>query len=239
MKTKILMLVLLCVVTTSCKKVTNVEVVAPVDTGSLKYQLTDGSGKGLANIKVHAYRARQFDNHYYIEEGDYSDTARTNSQGIASFASLKPDTYVIKSNNIPLDRIHYNTTEYVQIVAGLEKSAITKVTDFSGLVNMKLITDMTPDSKLPGCGVALVENPPAPWGEDLRKALDAAVVKGISDSNGRISLKIPSDVTYYTILFSPDKRVITVSNIVFILSKGEVRNESLHAGVYEDALNNR
>jgi hypothetical protein len=234
MKTNILVLLLLSIATTSCKKVTNVEVVAPFDSGSFKYQLTDGAGKGVANLKVQAYKARENQGIHYIEEGDYSDTARTNAQGIVVFPKLKADNYILKCNNILLNKLHYFTTEYVQVVAGVEKSKVTRIPDFSGQVNIKLITDMSPNSKLPNYGIALVENHPDLFGDGLKKALDAAVVKGMTDSNGLVSFTIPSDVSYYTLIYRPDKSKIKLLNDVHILSKGDVRTATVHAGDYDE-----
>jgi hypothetical protein len=169
-----------------------------------------------------------------MKEGAYSDTARTNMEGIVVFSKLKADNYILKAGEITLNKLIYNTTEYVQVVAGVEKGKVTKISDFSGHVNIRLITDMSPDSKLPNYGVALVSNHPDQFGDGLKKALNAAVVKGMTDSNGLITFTIPSDATYYMLIFSPDKSKVKLLNAQYTLSKGEIRNAIVHAGDYDE-----
>jgi hypothetical protein len=57
MKNSILILLSLTLSLSSCKKITNVKAIEPIDSGSFKYQLVNDAGEGVANIKVRAYRA--------------------------------------------------------------------------------------------------------------------------------------------------------------------------------------
>jgi len=128
--------------------------------------------------------------------------------------------------------LHYNTTDFVQVVDGVEKSKVSKISDFSAKVNIKLITQMFPELALPGYGVALVSKyPPDNSYDTLRKLVDEAVVKGLTDTEGFISFTIPSDVTYQVLLYRPDKSKIRFAyETAFTFVQGYIHNTSIHAG---------
>ncbi len=217
----------------SCEKITNVEVVDPLKTGSFRYQLLDDFGKGVANIKVHAYRAKKNEDSYYLPDDAYSDTLRTDAEGAVVFSALKAGNYVLKAAGISLNKVHYNTTEYMQVVAGHEKSRATKISDFSGRVKIRLITQMVPELTLPDFGIALVDKYPMDTSQEgLRKVIDEAVIKGMTDANGQASFTIPSDVSYYLLIFRPDKSRIQFLSDVYTLDKGGLDDRTVHAGDY-------
>lgn len=69
-----------------------------------------------------------------------TDSAITNSDGEVYFTDLLPNNYQLKTDFIKLNNNDYSIDEYVQITACIERKKIKKVTDFSGILKIRLLS---------------------------------------------------------------------------------------------------
>jgi len=212
MKYKIMLLVGLCVIIVSCKKITNVKIADSASTGKLSYQVLDDSGKGLPGVKVSVYNTEENSSGIYYEPSKVVDTLRTNADGIASFLSLFPANYLIVTDSPAVNKVKYNTREFAQVVAGLDKKKVVKASDHSGYLKVTLMSSQDYATPLKNMGIAAVPYPMVMTSRDIRGVLDAALISGITNENGFAAIKIPANIRYMLIVYSLNKGVISYLN---------------------------
>jgi hypothetical protein len=203
MKYQIILLLALCVLMSSCKKVTNVKLIASEAAGKLSYQLSDDAGKGLAGVKVSVYDIEPNNNTGIPNSNTLVGTILTDQQGIAYFSELLPKNYLVTTDSVTVNKVKYLTDEFVQVVAGMEKKKVTKVSEFSGLLNITLISNSDYRTPLKNLGVvAYPINAGQPNSINIRSFINDAVLKGVTDVNGFVSIKVPSNVNFDFIVYN-------------------------------------
>lgn len=203
MKCQITLLLALSVLIISCKKVTNVKLVASETAGKLSYQLSDDSGKGLAGVKVSVYDTETNFSPGTPNPNSLVGTVRTDQEGIAYFSELLPKNYLVTTDSVTVNKVKYLTDEFVQVVAGTEKKKTIKVSEFSGLLNITLISNSDYRTPLKNLGVvAYPINAGQPNSTNVKALINAAVLKGVTDVNGFVSIKVPSNVSFDFIVYN-------------------------------------
>lgn len=203
MKCKIILLLGLSVLIVSCEKITNVNLVDGVSTGKLSYKLNDNSGKGLVGVKVSIYDANNSYDTTTPNPAALVETAQTNQEGIAYFSDLAPRNYLVTADSPAVNNLKYRTTEFVQVVADIEKKKTLNVTEFSGLINIILVSRDDYRTPLKNVGVvAFPINEPGPNSDNINAYIKTAPLKGVTDENGSVSFKVPSNVYFDFIVYS-------------------------------------
>jgi hypothetical protein len=209
MKYKILILLCLTCIIVSCEKVTNIKIIDSPSTGKLNYKIVDDSGIGLSAVKVSVYENRVNSSGIYFDPAALIDTVRTDKNGVAAFSNLVPANYLIVTDSPTVNKVKYNTREFIQMVAGVEKNRTTKASEFSGFINVTMRSNLDYSTPLKNMGVAAVPyNPNHLTSDNIRSILNAAVITGITDDNGYVTIKIPSNIDYTLVAYSLDKGAI-------------------------------
>lgn len=210
MKYKVMLLLGLSGIVVSCEKITNVKLLEPASTGKLSYKIVDDSGRGLTGVKVSLFENRGITTSYYLDPTALKDTLRTNQDGVAVFSNLFPDNYLIVTDSPRVNNIKYNTREFVQVIAGIEKKKVTVASEFSGSLKITLRSMYDFRTPLKNMGVAAVPySPNKNLTDNISAVIDAAAITGITDENGFVSLKIPSNINYYLLVYSLDRSAFT------------------------------
>lgn len=203
MKCKIILLLGLTVLTLSCQKITNVKLVDGISTGKLSYKVVDDSGNGMAGINVSIYDSKIIYSATSPNPNALIGTIKTNPEGIANFSDLLPENYLVTADSPVVNKVKYRTEEFVQIVADTEKKKAVKVTDFSGLLNITLISRNDYRSPLKNMGVvAFPGNGSQPSSAHIRAIINESPLKGVTDGNGFLSIKVPSNIYFDFIVYN-------------------------------------
>jgi len=230
MKYQIMLLLALCVFMSACKKVTNVKLIDSPAAGKLSYQLSDDAGKGIAGVKVSVYDPEL----YYItllpNANSLVGSVRTDENGIAYFPDLLPKNYQVITDSVKVNKVNYLTDEYVQVVAGAEKKKNIKVSDFSGLLNITLISNNDYRTPLKNLGiVAYPTNAGQPNSVNVRSFINDAVLKGVTDVNGFVSIKVPCNVSFDFIIYNLTNNNVGYGYGAFSVAKGGKTTASLYS----------
>lgn len=196
MKCKFVIILALLIAMVSCKDDINVNLTDPEVTGKLSYKLNDDDGKGVAGVTVYLQNTELSSDSYLSV-----DSALTNNEGIAYFSDLPPQNYQLTTNAITVNNNHYLIKEYVQITAGIERKKITKITDFSGILNIRLLYfyDYTPVNNQ---GVAAYPiNTVIPNSNNISDVLKQSTLKGLTDKDGYVSIKVPANTVFDFIIY--------------------------------------
>lgn len=207
MKCKIMVLFGLFILALSCKKITNVKLVDGVNSGKLSYKLVDDAGKGLAGIKVSLYDAQMSLNTSYPAPNALIGTITTDQDGVAYFSDLLPKNYLVTADTVIVNSLRYRTNEFVQVVAETDKKKNTKVSDFSGFLNLTLISNIDYRTPLKNVGVvAYPVNDIKLNSGNIFDVINSSTLKGITDANGFVSFRVPSDMTFDFIVYNLTNR---------------------------------
>jgi len=196
MNSKLMLFILLSAVLSSCKKTTNVDVTVSTS-GKLTYKLLDDSGKGMPRVKVSL-----FDNNpsYYSNASILLDTRVTDENGLVDFGDLNPSNYRVYPDSPVVNNVKYNFFEHVQVITGATKHKEAKVTDYSGTFKIKLQNTNSQAQK--GIGVLLVPAQKFIYSSTVTNLIALADYKGLSDDAGMVTLKVPSDKAYTTLIYN-------------------------------------
>nr|WP_288813325.1 prealbumin-like fold domain-containing protein [uncultured Sphingobacterium sp.] len=175
----------------SCKEEVIVNLVDGEVAGELRYKLTDDTGKGLSGIKVYL-----FDPGSKQDPNLLTDSATTNSDGEVYFTNLLPNNYQLKTDFVQLNNNDYRVDEYVQITAGIERKKATKLTDFSGILRIRLLSYQT-NAPIKDQGVvAFPVNKIHVTSDNVADVVKRSTLKGMTDKNGYINLKVPANTDF-------------------------------------------
>lgn len=194
---------LLMAVFVSCKKTTNLDV-SFSNSGKLSYKLMDDAGKGIPNVKVSL-----FDHiaNYYSGNTILIDERQTDVNGLVDFGDLNPKSYLIVADSAKVKNVNYSIKEYVQVVTGVSKHRDVKVTDFSGTLSVKVISHYT-NKPSKNIGVFLMDSNNYVYDSNVTKSLNASEFKGITNEEGLITFKVPSDRSYAITIYNTETNVI-------------------------------
>ena len=227
MKSKFALLIIFFIFSISCKKETNVAV-TPKTTGTIVYKLLDDSGKGIANVKVSL-----FDN---VNNINYNspillDTRITDQNGAVNFGELNPETYLLVPDSPMVNKVKYYVRDFLQIVSNVDKEKDTKVSDFSGTlnINVKSSYNDTYNAILKNVGVLLVPSSKFAYGADASYYFNICDYKGVSDDLGNLSFKVPSSITYYFILYNVSTNAIYYQYDSYAIDKSATISIQLYA----------
>jgi len=203
MKYQIMLLFALCVLISACEKVTNVKLIDSPTAGKLSYQLSDDAGKGVAGVKVSVYDTEPYFTTGVPNPNSLVGTVRTDVNGIAYFPDLLAKNYLLITDSVTVNKVKYLADDIVQVVAGTEKKKNIKVSEFSGLLNITLISNIDYRTPLKNLGVvAYPINVGQPNSNNVRNFINEAVLKGVTDANGFVSIKVPSNVSFDFIVYN-------------------------------------
>lgn len=192
MKYKFILLLALSVLTVSCEKITNVTLVDSAHTGTLSYKLSDDAGKGLTGVKVSIYETAAYTFPMFPDPSTFISSVRTNQEGVAYFADLPAKNYLVIADSAMMGSARYRTDEYVQVVAGTEKKKSVKVTDFSGIFSIRVVSNRNYSTPLQNIGVvAFAIEQGRPTTATVKDFVKNAIFKGVTDQNGYVSIKVP------------------------------------------------
>ncbi|GHE36710.1 hypothetical protein GCM10017764_19850 [Sphingobacterium griseoflavum] len=213
----------------SCKKTTNVALVDVETTGALRCIFQDDDGRGIAGAKVYLY-----DNGSYAGLGDVYfnsliDSVLTDQQGIVYFQNLLPKSYLIRADSVPMNRLRYRTAEYMQAVAGVVKERVVKVSDFSGTLRIRLFSYY--DYTMPLANLSVVAYPShiALQSDNLTDYINSTTLKGTTDAQGYVSIKVPSNITYNFVIYNPKNSNMGFGYGVYEIRKGEINDITLYS----------
>jgi len=207
MKCKIVLLFGLLILALSCKKITNVKLVDGVNSGKLSYKLVDDAGKGLAGIKVSLYDAEMSLSTSFPAPNALIVTVSTDQNGVAYFSELLPKNYLVIADTAIVNKLRYRTYEFIQVVADTDKKKSTKVSDFSGFINLTLISNSDYRTPLRNTGVvAYPVNDIKLNSGNIFDVINSSTLKGITDANGFVSFRVPSDMTFDFIVYNLTNR---------------------------------
>lgn len=219
MKCKIILLLGLAILTTSCEKITNVKLVDGVNTGKLSYKLNDDSGKGLVGVRVSVYDTES--NFARPNPDGLIGTVLTDQEGIAYFSDLLPKNYLVIADSPKVNNIRYYINEFVQIVADTEKKRSIKVSEFSGILNVRLLSHFDYKTPIKNMGVAVHPfNGVQLNSNNVADVVQATTLKGVTDENGFVSIKVPSNIDFNFIVYN-----LTNRNIGWGFGTYEVRKD--------------
>jgi len=231
MKCKIMVLLGLFILTLSCKKITNVKLVDGVNSGKLSYKLVDDAGKGLAGIKVSLYDAKLGLNTNYPDPSALVGSIRTDQHGVAYFPDLLPNNYLVTCDTARINKVRYRTDEFVQVVADVDKKKSINVSEFSGLLNLTLISTKDYRTVLKNVGVvAYPVNEIILNSSNVFEVINSSTLKGVTDANGFVSIKVPSNIPFNFIVYN-----ITNRNLAYGYNSYSVaKNAKINATLYSD-----
>lgn len=233
MKYKIMLLLILTATVISCKKTTNVRVVDPASAGKLSYKIVDDAGKGLPNVKVSIYDNKEYTSGIFYDPSSLIDTLITDNNGVASFSGLAAANYLVVADSPAVNKVKYDVREFVQVVAGIDKEKVTKASDFSGTLRITLKSNLDYSTFLTNTGVAAIPyNPANIKSIDIKSVVNAAAITGITNAQGFVTLKIPSNVNYYLVAYSLDKGEISSWYDVYLVQKDTSTPVSLFTSPY-------
>lgn len=230
MKCKIIFLLgLLSILVTSCEKITNVNVVDGETTGTLNYRLNDDSGKGLAGVRVSVYDADTYFHVSALNPDALVATIRTNQEGTATFSGLLPKNYLVTTDSSVINTVRYYTNDFVQIVAGNEKKKIINVSEFSGFLNIRLISNNDNTTPLKNMGIiAYPANDFQLNSGNAASFVKTAALRGITDENGYASIKVPSDINFDLLVYNLSNGNLSYGYGFYRVGKGEQNRISLY-----------
>ncbi|MBO9675627.1 MAG: hypothetical protein J7577_19425 [Sphingobacteriaceae bacterium] len=230
MKCKIMFLLGLFILTLSCKKITNVSLVDGVNSGKLSYKLVDDAGKGLPGIKVSLYDAQQGLN--TSSQSTYAVIAsiKSDQDGIAYFSGLLPKNYLVACDTAVINKVRYRTDEFIQVVADVEKKRSVKVSEFSGLLNLTLISNIDYRTPLRNVGVvAYPINEINLNSGNVFEVINSSTLKGVTDANGFVSIKVPSNINFSFIVYNLTNRNLGYGYNTYNVTKSAKINATLYS----------
>jgi len=189
MKSKLTLFILIFGILTSCEKTTNVDVIVSTN-GKLSYKLIDDSGKGVPNVKVSLYDILGIYTNYQV----LLEERTTDATGVVDFGDLNPKTYFVRADSAIVNNVGYMVQEHVQVTTGDGKQKETKVSDFSGTLNVTVQSYNS--QRLRNIGIAVVPANRFDYRSDTNYFLRVADFKVLTDDTGTVILKIPSDKEY-------------------------------------------
>jgi len=205
----------------SCEKITNIRYVDSPSTGKLSYKVVDDGGKGIPKVKVSVYLNDRFSDLTLLDDRSIVDSLRTDADGVAIFSDLTPGNYKVVTDSPVVNRVKYNSREIVQVVADREKKKTTRVSDFYGTLKINIISQVNYVTPLKDIQVFATSMPLDPAAANIQAILDAAPIHGITDENGGIKLKIPSNITYYLTTYNPKTKARSSWNQGKAIQKNE------------------
>lgn len=229
-KYQTILLLALCVLMLSCEKITNVQVMDSVNTGNLNYKLNDDSGKGLAGVKVSVYNSQTSGGFSSPNPNALFETVLTDQDGIAHFSGMLPRNYLVTTDSPIVNMVKYRTHDFVQVVADVTKEKMIKVSEFSGILNIRLISSTDYRTPLKNIGIAVHPiNGIRINSVNVEDVIKAIPLKGITDENGLVSIKVPSNISFDFILYHPTNRNISWGLGNELIQKEEKRVVTLYA----------
>ncbi|WP_342332442.1 hypothetical protein [Pedobacter sp. FW305-3-2-15-E-R2A2] len=233
-KYKLMLLLVFATVAISCEKVTNVRLVEGESSGKMSYRLVDDSGAGLPGIRVGVYKIRSHSSDTYFDPSSLLDSVRTDKDGVAVFPMLAPANYLVVPDSPKLNNVLYNISEFVQVVAGKEKKKITKISDFSGVLRVTLKSSLDYITPIRSMGIALIPyNPLIVRPNNLKELLDGATIKGVTNHEGFVSIKIPADISYRVLIYGLYNKTIIYGSDEYRVQKDGIA----YSGLYMDPTN--
>lgn len=229
MKYKLIVLLVLPMMVISCEKITEVRLLEGEGSGKISYQLVDDSGAGLSGIKIGVYRIQSHSGGTQFDPSFLLDTMRTDQDGTAVFSTLGPANYLVVPDSPKLKNVSYNIREFVQVVAGKEKKKVTKVSDFSGTIRVTLKSSLDYVTPIRSMGIAAIPyNPLIVRPDNLKELLDGATIRGVTDNEGFVSIKIPSDISYRLLIYGLYNKTIIYGSDEYRVQKGGEAYSFLH-----------
>lgn len=215
MKSNFSLCILLVVMLSSCKKTSNIDVTVSTS-GKLTYRFLDDAGKGIPNVNVSLFDIVQI----YSGSAILLDTRKTDGNGSVDFGDLNPSTYKIVPDSPMVNNVKYVIEDYIQVLTGKTGQRDIKVSDYSGTFNV-LVEDYSTGLGLNNIGVLLV--PADEYGNigDPASYFTRADAKGITDSKGIFSSKVPSDKSYVIATYNLKTNTIYNTAYGISLKKGE------------------
>lgn len=192
------MVLWIAVLMSSCEKITNVRLVNGASTGKLSYKLIDDFGNGLAGVRVSLYNPENI-----LNNNSPLLTTFTDQDGIAYFSDLFPKDYFVKSGPATVNKIKYSLAEYAQVVAGQDKNKVVKVTSLSGSLDVKLISSQDYTTPIKDVVVVAFPSDVSVDLSNVASIIKESTLKGVSDANGFVSIKVPSDEHFNLIFYNP------------------------------------
>lgn len=222
MKFRIALLLVSLITIMGCKKTTNVEV-SYSTVGTLDYKLLDDSGKGLPGQKVSLYNRTQLVDGLSLSGQNLIMTTVSDQNGVAKFEGIEADRYLVVADSVKASNVMYNAREYVQVVGGVNKVKETKVNSFAGNLVITMRSRRDYSTLLPNMGVSAF---PTRLSSNLeinllKATLDAAPIRGSTDANGVVTLKLPAGLPYYLCVYTQDKGVITFIDQTYIVNRDQ------------------
>jgi len=199
MKFNIVILFALLTTMVSCKDVVNVNIVDEEITGKLSYKLIDDEGKGLSGVKVKLYNMKNETSPNAPTLDRLVAVAYTNQDGIVYFEELIPDIYSFTADSAIVNGDRYRLQDYAQIVGGVERKKIVKVSDFSGVFNIGVEGKGKVGRNL-GVAVFPANTIPTHTGS-LAELIKKTKFKGVTDENGKVSIRVPSDIAVQFVVY--------------------------------------
>lgn len=202
---KIISLVAFSFLLFACKKTTNVNLVDSPDTGQLKYKIVDYAGLGVPEVTVLLYKADHLLHINFLNPERAAARLKTDQNGVAAFSDLSPDNYLIIADSAMSNRMTYKIREHIQVVAGIVKEKETKASDFSASLNLTIISKRDHRTPVNNFRIAAVTADPATFTGDLNELVNNSAVRGITNAQGFVTLKIPSEITCFLVFYNGDR----------------------------------
>lgn len=120
----------------------------------------------------------------------------------ADFGDLNPKNYQLLVDSVKVNNMAYVVQEYVQVVNGGVKQKETKVTDHSGTFTLLVRSAYNNNQPLKNVGVIIIPSNKFNYSSSTAFNLKIADFSGVTNDNGLITLKIPSNKSYTVYLYN-------------------------------------
>lgn len=196
MKSKLFILFALSLFFFSCQD--NDLTVTLKQSGNLSVKITDNKSKALSNVKVKLYSGDGSTSYSML------DALTSGADGVVNFGELNYGSYTLVVDTPKVDGIKYLPMKTVQVISGSSKQVSINVQEYVG--TLKIIfskysyTDYS-TTLYSGLNVLLVPYEDYTYSSTLDIYMQAAEFISKADATGTVNFKIPSDRTYYVIIY--------------------------------------
>lgn len=199
--------------------------VYPKTSGKLNIKLVDGKGVALTDVPLELVQYMdKYDNISLI-------TKSTNSNGEVDFGELNAATYKIVTSDIDADNKTYNFYQNFQVIGGADTLITLKTTDYLATINVQVASSTT-GKPMNNIGVFVIKGwPSIYWGDSVREYLSSAIINTQTNADGKVVLKVPSQVFYTVVAYNLNTYQLLDDTKVHELIQGQVVDDNFYVSI--------
>jgi len=180
-----------------------------VDDGNLRIRMVNESDAGIPGVLVS------------LGYSSILEEKETDADGWVFFNDILSGNYNVYAEDITVNGLEYNVSQYVQVLAGVDKEYIIHPADYSGSVIITVYDDLSYEP-MANVNVGVFRSDDVQIGYDFEDILDICIQTGVTNTSGVVAFNdLPFD-NYGVLVYIDEDDNDWSTSAFYIDERGEV-----------------